>query len=81
MARFLAKLGEDQAAYMALGHAHRLNPQDKGAEDLLFLTTLGLGRKKLEAKEYAEGLRYFQEAAKLKPQEASPHVGMAEIYG
>jgi tetratricopeptide (TPR) repeat protein len=76
----LAKLGEDQAAYAALGHAHQLNPQDKGTEDLLFLTTLGLGRKSQSAKEYAEGLRYFQEAAKLKPQEASPHEGMAEIY-
>jgi tetratricopeptide (TPR) repeat protein len=76
----LAKLGEDQAAYSALGHAHQLNPQDKGTEDLLFLTTLGLGRKSQAAKEYAEGLRYFQEAAKLKPQEASPHEGMAEIY-
>ena len=76
----LAKLEEDHAAYAALGHAHQLNPEDKATEDLLFLTTLGLGRKKLEAKEYAEGLRYFQEAAKLKPQEASPHEGMAEIF-
>jgi len=77
----LAKLEEDEEAYTALGHAHLLSPQDKGVEDLLFLTTLGLGRKKLTAKEYAEGLRYFREAAKLKPVEASPHEGMAEIYG
>ncbi len=76
----LAKL-DDDAAYAALGHAHLLNPQDKSVGDLLFLTTLGLGRKKLAAKNYAEGLRYFQEAAKLKPVEASPHEGMAEIYG
>jgi tetratricopeptide (TPR) repeat protein len=76
----LAKLGEDQAAYATLGHAHQLNPQDKGTEDLLFLTTLGLGRKSQAAKRYAEGLRYFQETAKLKPAEASPHEGMAEIY-
>ena len=77
----LAKLGEDQAAYATLRHAHQLNPQDKATEDLLFLTTLGMGRKSQNAKEYADGLRYFQEAAKLRPQEASPHVGMAEIYG
>jgi tetratricopeptide (TPR) repeat protein len=76
----LAKLGEDEAAYAALRRAHQLNPQDKGTEDLLFLTTLGLGRKSQGAKEYSEGLRYFQEGAKLKPQEASPHEGMAEIY-
>ena len=77
----LAKLGEDLEAYPVLRHAHQLNPQDSGTGDLLFLTTLGLGRKSQNAKEYAEGLRYFAEAAKLKPQEASPHLGMAEIYG
>jgi tetratricopeptide (TPR) repeat protein len=76
----LAKLGEDQAAYRALLHAHQLNPTDKATEDLLFLTTLGLGRKKQSAREYGEGLRYFQDAAKLRPQEASPHEGMADIY-
>jgi len=76
----LAKLGDDEAAYAALRHANQLNPEDKGTEDLLFLTTLGLARKKLAAKKYADGLRYFQEAAKLKPQEASPHEGMAEVY-
>ena len=76
----LAKLGENEAAYAALKHAHLLNPLDKGVEDLLFLTTLGLGREKLAAKDYADGLRYFQEAAKLKPVEASPHEGMAEIF-
>ena len=76
----LAKLGQDEAAYAALGHAHLLNPQDKGVEDLLFLTTLGLGRKEVATQEYAGGLRYFQEAAKLKPVEPSPHEGMAEIY-
>jgi Flp pilus assembly protein TadD len=76
----LAKLGEDEAADAALRHAHLLNPQDKGVEDLLFLTTLELGRKKLAAKEYAEGLKYFREAAQLKPVEASPHEGMVEVY-
>ena len=76
----LTKLGDGQAAYAALEHAHQLNPQDKGTEDLLFLTALGLARGKRASKEYAEGLHYFQEAAKLKPQEASPHEGMAEVY-
>jgi tetratricopeptide (TPR) repeat protein len=76
----LAKLGEDEAAYAALVHAHQLNPQDKNTEDSLFLMTLGLGRKKKSAKAYTDGLHYFQQAAKLKPLEPSPHEGMAEIY-
>jgi tetratricopeptide (TPR) repeat protein len=76
----LSKLGGDEAAYAALKRAHLLNPKDKNVEDLLFLTTLAMGRKKTAAKQYAEGLRYFQEAEKLKPVEASPHEGMAEVY-
>jgi tetratricopeptide (TPR) repeat protein len=76
----LAKSGEDRAAYQALRHAHQLNLQDKGTEDLLFLTTLGLGRRSQSAKEYPDALRYFEEAAKLRPQEASPHAGMADIF-
>lgn len=76
----LAKLGEEEAAYAALLHAHRLNPEDKSTEDALFLTTLGLGRKKAFAKQYAAALHYFQQAANLKPQEPSPHEGMAQIY-
>ena len=76
----LSRLGENQAAHAALLHAHQLNPADKGTEDLLFLTTLALGRESTSAKQYAEGIRYFENAAKLRPQEASPHVGMAEIY-
>ena len=76
----LAKSGEDGAAYHALRRAHQLNLQDKGTEDLLFLTTLGLGRRSQGAKEYPDALRYFEEAAKLRPQEASPHAGMADIF-
>lgn len=76
----LAKLGENQTAYQALLRAHQLNAGDKGTEDLLFLTTLAIARESQQAQRYAEGLRFFQEASKLRPQEASPHEGMAEIY-
>jgi tetratricopeptide (TPR) repeat protein len=76
----LVKLGDAVAAYPVLRHACELNPQDAGNRDLLFLTTLALGRKSQGATQYAEGLHYFEVAAKLRPQEASPHVGMAEIY-
>jgi tetratricopeptide (TPR) repeat protein len=89
----LLKLGEELPAYQALGHAHRLNPQDSGTADLLYSTTLGQAQKTLKSlaqkslaqksqgtRPYSDSLRYFEEAAKLRPQEPEPHRGMAEIY-
>lgn len=76
----LAKLGEDLPAYHALKHAHQLNAQDSATADLLFLTTLSLGRDAQSARQYSEALRYFHEAAKLKRQEPEPHRGLADIY-
>jgi len=77
----LLKLGEELPAYQALHHAYQLNPQDSGTEDLLYLATLKLARKDLAQKEKtSDALRYFEEAAKLRPREPAPHQGMAELY-
>ena len=76
----LLKLSEDLPAYQALHHAHQLNPQDSSTGDLLYMATLGLAQKSQSAKQYSEALRYFEEAAKLRPLEPTPHQGMAEIY-
>jgi protein O-GlcNAc transferase len=76
----LAKLGEDLPAYQALRHAHELNAQDSATSDLLFLSILKLGYKSGGSGQYSESLRYFEEAAKLRPQEAEPHRGMAAVY-
>jgi tetratricopeptide (TPR) repeat protein len=76
----LSKLGEDLPAYQALQHAHELNAQDPAVADLLFLTTLSLARKAQSARQYPEAQRYFQEDAKLKPQEPAPHRGLADVY-
>ena len=76
----LAKLGEDLPAYETLHHAHELNPQDSATSDLLYLSILKLGYKMGEGGQYPESLRYFEEAAKLRPQEAEPHRGMAAVY-
>ncbi len=76
----LARMEDTPAAYPVLLHAHLLNPQDKTTEDLLFLATLQLGRKSQESGHNAKALQYFSEASKLRPQEASPHEGMADIY-
>jgi Flp pilus assembly protein TadD len=76
----LLKLGEDSAAYQTLHHAHQLNAEDSGTVDLLYTTTLELARKSQGGRQYSDSFRYFEEAAKLRPQEPEPHRGMAEIY-
>jgi tetratricopeptide (TPR) repeat protein len=81
----LLKLGEDLPAYDALHHAHQLNPQDSGTVDLLYMAALELATKSLATKtesahQYSDSLRYFEEAATLRPREPAPHQGMAEIY-
>jgi len=76
----LSKLGEDVAAYQALGRAHQLNPEDSGTTDLLYTTTVELARKSQRTHKYSDSLRYFAEASKLRPRESEPHRGMAEIF-
>ncbi len=76
----LLKLGEDLPAYGALQRAHQLNPEDSGVVELLYTTTLGLGRRAQAARHYSDSLRYFEEAAKLRPREPEPHQRMAEIH-
>jgi Flp pilus assembly protein TadD len=76
----LAKLGEDVAAYQALHHAEQLNPHDPGTTVLLYKITLTLARKSQSARQYSDSLHYLEEAAKLRPQESEPHLGLAEIY-
>jgi tetratricopeptide (TPR) repeat protein len=76
----LSKLGEDEAAYKTLQHAHQLNGQDPAVGDALFIATIMVARKHQAAKDYPEALRFYQDAAQQKPQEPEPHRGMAEIY-
>jgi len=78
--KVLAQLGEDLPAYQTLHHAHELNPQDSESSDLLFLSILKLGYKSGEDGRYPVSLRYFEEAAKLRPNEPEPHAGMAAVY-
>jgi len=78
--KVLAKLGDDLPAYQTLRHAHKLDPHDSDTSDLLYLSILKLGYKSGERGLYLDSLKYFEEAAKLRPQEAEPHVGMAAVY-
>jgi Flp pilus assembly protein TadD len=76
----LVSLGEDREAYPALHRAHELNPQDPPTAELLYRTTLALARKDQSAHEYAQALRYLDEAAALRPNDRQLHLGKAEIY-
>jgi Flp pilus assembly protein TadD len=78
--KVLAKLGDDLPAYQTLRHAHELNPEESETSDLLYLSIVKLGYKSGEGGQYAESLQYFREAAKFRPQEAEPHLGMAAVY-
>ena len=76
----MVKLGDDLAAYKALRGAYEINPQDPRTVGLLYETTLALARKSHAAKQYSDALRYFNEAANLRPEDPGPHRGMAEVY-
>ena len=75
----LLKLGQDRQAYPLLYRAHELKPEDPRTTDLLYRTALALARASLAAREYSDSLRYFSEAAQLRPSESEPHRGMAEV--
>ena len=76
----LEKLGEDLPAYVAYHHAHELNPQDANAASALYALALNLGEKSSSANHYADAMRYLNEAALLRPQEAEPHRRLAAVY-
>jgi tetratricopeptide (TPR) repeat protein len=76
----LLKLGEELPAYQALQHAHELNPSDSGTVDLVYQGAISLGQKSEAGRRYTEALRYYSEAAKLRPSEPAPHRGRAKIY-
>ncbi len=76
----LAKLGELDRAYDILQHAHQLNPQDPSNTNFLYATTLKLAEKHQAARQYPAALRYFGEAAKLRPEDPATHRSVAEIY-
>jgi tetratricopeptide (TPR) repeat protein len=76
----LMKLGDLDAAYTALQHARWLNPDDGPTLQMLYATTYDLGQRDQHARRYSEALRYFAEAAALRPDQAAPHKRMAETY-
>jgi tetratricopeptide (TPR) repeat protein len=76
----LMKLGDFQPAYETLRHAHDINPGDSSTADMLYATTIDLAQKTRDARNYPDALRYLEEAAKMRPDDPTPHRRMAEIY-
>jgi Flp pilus assembly protein TadD len=76
----LARLGDDRPAYSALQRARQLNPRDAVTAELLYQTTLRLARASGSSGDHSSALRYFQEAAALKPLDPEPHRGLAETH-
>jgi len=76
----LWNLGETQAAYEALHRAHRLNAEDAGTTDMLYLTTLELAKQSANSHADAEEMRYLQEAASLQPGDPEPHERLVSLY-
>lgn len=76
----LANLGEDAQAHDVLRHARDLNPDDPATANLLYSTTLKLAETNQKSGQDLTALRYFEEAAKLRPDDPEPHRGLAEIY-
>ena len=75
----LLKLGREREAWPVLLRAHQLNEQDSRTSDLLFGTAISLARASVAAREYSEALRYYEEAAKLRPGDPEVQRGTAEV--
>ena len=76
----LVKLEEPEQAVEVLRHAHELNPQDSSTGELLYVTTLKVADKNQMAHHHSDALRYYEEAAKLRPDNPEPHRGLAQTY-
>ncbi len=76
----LLQLGEPQAAYENLSYAHKLKPDDKPTEELLYQTLLILAGQAESKPDSSEAIRYWKEAAKLRPTVPEPHHRLSVLY-
>jgi len=76
----LWKLGDTIGAYDALSYAHKLNPDDKPTEELLYQSILILAGQSENKPATADAVRYWKEAAKLRPSQPEPHHRLSLLY-
>jgi tetratricopeptide (TPR) repeat protein len=76
----LWKLGDTSGAYKELSYANKLNPQEKSTQELLYQATVILADQ-AEAKPAAnDAIRYWKEAANLRPAQPEPHYHLSQLY-
>jgi tetratricopeptide (TPR) repeat protein len=76
----LWKLGDTLGAYNALTYAHRLNPDDKPTEEILYQSILILAAQSESKPATTDAVRYWKEAAKLRPSQPEPHHRLSLLY-
>ena len=69
----LWKLGDTADAYEELTYAYKLNPQDKPNQELLYQATVILADQAESNSATADAIRYWKEAANLRPAQPEPH--------
>jgi|SRR5579863_5390916 len=77
----LYSLKDDPSAYRVLNFAHQLKPDDADTAELLFRISVILGNRSAAAGDYATGLKFLEEAGKLRPANAELQSRIAEIKG
>jgi len=75
----LWKLGDTAGAYTELSYANRLNPGEKSTQELLYQATVILADQ-AQAKSINDAIRYWKEAAKLRPAQPEPHHRLSQLY-
>jgi Flp pilus assembly protein TadD len=76
----LFMLKQDPRAYEVLRHAHELNPDDSDTAELLFKTASLLAMKSYDAKNYADTLKFLQQAEAVRPLDPRVHAQLADVY-
>jgi type IV pilus assembly protein PilF len=76
----LWKLGDTLGAYEALTYAHRLNPDDKPTEALLYQSILVLADQSESKSATDDAIRYWKVATKLRPSQSEPHHRLSLMY-
>jgi len=76
----LWKLGDTEGAYTELSYANKLNPQDKPTGELLYQATVILADQAEAKQASVDAIRYWKQAAQLRPTQAEPHHRLSLLY-
>ncbi len=75
----LLALGEDKAGYAVAGKAHKLDPENKEIDEVLFRFSVALAKRAYEAGDYPVCLQFLRSALDLHPDDAAVRSQLAEV--